>query len=141
MADLIYPGIVSCIALLIYYYTLFMSGMARGRFGVAAPSHDGPEEYQRYVRAHQNTLEHLVLFVPGLWLFAVAVGIVAFVARITGTYSNWGKVLVVPVGRLMYARGYYKEAAKRQVGLVISMLPIYVLILGSLAGFVYEAVS
>jgi hypothetical protein len=41
----------------------------------------------------------------------------------------------------MYARGYYKEATKRQAGLVISMLPIYVLILGSLAGFVYEAVS
>ena len=131
MADLIYPGIVSCIALLIYYYTLFMSGMARGRFGVTAPSHDGPEEYQRYVRAHQNTLEHLALFLPGLWLFAVAVDPI------------WASVIGIlwPIGRLMYARGYYKEATKRQAGLVISMLPIYVLILGSLAGFVYEAVS
>ena len=131
MAELIYPGIVSCIALLVYYYTLLMSGLARGRFDVAAPSHDGPEEDQRYVRAHQNTLEHLVLFLPGLWLFAVAVDPI------------WasGIGIIWPLGRLMYARGYYQEAAKRQVGLVISMLPIYVLILGSLAGFLYAAVS
>ena len=130
MAELIYPGIVSCIALLIYYYTLLMSGLARGRFDVAAPSHDGPEEYQRYVRTHQNTLEHLVLFLPGLWLFAIAVDPIR--ASIIG--------IIWPQGRLMYARGYYQEAAKRQIGLVISMLPIYVLILGSLAGFVFEAV-
>lgn len=131
MAELIYPGIVSCIALLIYYYTLLMSGLARGRFDVAAPSHDGPEEYQRYVRAHQNTLEHLVLFLPGLWLFVVAVDPI------------WASAIGImwPIGRLMYARGYYQEAAKRQVGLVISMLPIYVLILGSLAGFLYAAFS
>jgi glutathione S-transferase len=131
VAELIYPGIVSCIALLIYYYTLLMSGLARGRFDVAAPSHDGPEEYQRYVRAHQNTLEHLVLFLPGLWLFVVAVDPI------------WASAIGImwPIGRLMYARGYYQEAAKRQVGLVISMLPIYVLILGSLAGFLYAAFS
>ena len=130
MAELIYPGIVSCIALLIYYYTLLMSGLARGRFDVAAPSHDGPEEYQRNVRTHQNTLEHLVLFLPGMWLFAIAVDPI------------WASIIGIiwPLGRLMYARGYYQEAAKRQIGLVISMLPIYVLILGSLAGFVFEAV-
>ena len=31
-----------------------------------------PEDHVRYVRA-PDTLEHLVLFLPGLWLFAVAV--------------------------------------------------------------------
>ena len=73
MSEFTYPGIVTGLSLLVYYYTLYQSGMARGRFGVQAPSHDGPEDYQRYVRAHLNTLEHLVLFVPSLWLFALAV--------------------------------------------------------------------
>ena len=61
------------LALLAYYFTLLMAGLARGRFKIAPPAHTGPEEYERYVRAHQNTLEHLVLFLPGLWLFAVTV--------------------------------------------------------------------
>ena len=125
MNDLAYPGIVSALALLVYYYTLFKAGMARGRFNVAAPSHEGPEEYQRYVRAHLNTLEHLVLFLPGLWLFAFAVS------------PLWaaGMGIIWPIGRLMYARGYYENADRRRLGLYLSMPPIYIFVLGSLIGF------
>ena len=130
MGDYVYPGILSSIALLVYYFTLFKSGMARGRFKVAAPSHDGPEEYVRHVRAHQNTVEHLVLFLPGLWLFAVAVDPI------------WAAAIgaIWPVGRLMYALGYYKAPEKRSIGLYISMPPIYIFILGSLIGFVVKAI-
>ena len=129
MESFIYPGILSSLALLVYYYTLFKAGMARGRFNVEAPSHDGPEEYVRHVRAHQNTLEHLALFLPGLWLFAVAVDPI------------WaaGIGLLWPIGRLMYALGYYKEPEKRRLGLLISMPPIYIFVLGSLIGFVLKA--
>ncbi|MCY3641500.1 MAG: MAPEG family protein, partial [Gammaproteobacteria bacterium] len=111
------------------YFTLFKSGMARGRFKVAAPSHDGPEEYVRHVRAHQNTVEHLVMFLPGLWLFALAVDPI----WAAGIGAIW------PVGRLMYALGYYKAPEKRSIGLYISMPPIYIFILGSLIGFVVKA--
>lgn len=31
----------------------------------------GPPEYGQIVRVHQNTLEHLAVFLPNLWLFAV----------------------------------------------------------------------
>lgn len=130
MGDYVYPGILSSVALLVYYFTLFKSGMARGRFKVAAPSHDGPEEYVRHVRAHQNTVEHLVMFLPGLWLFAVAVDPI----WAAGIGAIW------PVGRLMYALGYYKAPEKRSIGLYISMPPIYIFILGSLIGFVLKAV-
>ncbi len=129
MGEYAFPGIVSSLALLVYYFTLFKAGMARVRFEVPAPSHEGPEEYQRYVRTHLNTLEHLVLFLPGLWLFAVAVD------------PLWaaGIGIIWPVGRLMYALGYYKEADKRRIGLYISMPPIYIFVLGSLVGFIYKA--
>jgi len=30
-----YVGLVSCLALLVYYFTLLRAGMARGKFGVA----------------------------------------------------------------------------------------------------------
>ncbi len=129
MGDYVYPGILSSVALLVYYFTLFKSGMARGRFKVAAPSHDGPEEYVRHVRAHQNTVEHLVMFLPGLWLFAWAVDPI----WAAGIGAIW------PVGRLMYALGYYKAPEKRSIGLYISMPPIYIFILGSLIGFVLKA--
>ncbi len=131
MIDMTYPGIVSALALLVYYYTLFKAGMARGRFNVPAPSHDGPEEYQRYVRAHLNTLEHLVLFLPGLWLFAFAVS------------PLWaaGLGIIWPVARLFYAHGYYQAADKRRWGLIASMPPIYIFVLGSLIGFIWKAVG
>ena len=128
MEDYVYPGILSCVALLVYYFTLFKAGMARGRFNVPAPSHEGPEEYIRHVRAHQNTLEHLVLFLPGLWLFSFAVSPV------------WAAAIgsVWPIGRLWYALGYYRAAEQRSLGLYLSMPPIYIFVLGSLVGFIYQ---
>lgn len=125
LEQLVYPGILSSVALLVYYFTLFKAGMARLRFDVPAPSHEGPEEYVRYVRAHQNTLEHLVLFLPGLWLFSLAVS------------PLWaaGIGLLWPVGRVWYALGYYRAADARRLGLYLSMPPIYIFVLGSLIGF------
>jgi glutathione S-transferase len=130
MEDYVWPGIVSCLALLAYYFTLFRSGMARVKFDVPAPSHDGSEDYLRHVRAHQNTLEHLVLFLPGLWLFAFAVS------------PLWaaGIGMLWPIGRVAYALGYYRSAAARLPGLYLSMPPIYVLVVGSLIGFVWQLI-
>ena len=129
MDNLAYPGIVSGLALLVYYFTLFKAGMARGKYNVAAPSHDGPEAYVRHVRAHQNTLEHLALFLPGLWLFSLAVS------------PLWAAAigLLWPIGRLGYALGYYKSADQRRMGLYISMPPIYIFVIGSLIGFALQA--
>ncbi len=128
MNETIFPGIVSCLGLLVYYFTLYQSGMARGKFDVQAPSHEGPQAYQCYVRAHQNTLEHLVLFLPGLWLFAFAVDHI-WAASIG---------LLWPVGRLLYALGYYKAPEKRTMGLLISMPPIYIFVVGALIAFVMD---
>jgi len=130
MGEYAWPGIVSALSLLVYYFTLFKSGMARSRFNVPAPAHEGPEEYVRHVRAHQNTLEHLVLFLPGLWLFSVAVS------------PLWaaGIGMLWPIGRLMYALGYYRSADARRMGLYISMPAIYVFVIGSLIGFVIQLI-
>jgi glutathione S-transferase len=128
MGDYVYPGILSSLALLVYYFTLFKAGMARGKYNIPAPSHEGPEEYVRRVRVHQNTMEHLVLFLPGLWLFSYAVDPI------------WaaGIGILWPVGRLWYAFAYYEAAEKRGPGLYLSMPPIYIFVIGSLIGFMLE---
>ena len=131
MGDFVYPGIVSSLALLVYYFTLLRAGLARVRFKIEAPSHSGPPEYERFVRTQLNTLEHLALFLPGLWLFSFAVD------------PRWaaGIGMLWPVGRLWYAFAYPAAAEKRGPGLYMSMPPIYIFVLGSLIGFVIKAAS
>ena len=131
MNDFVYPGILSSIALLVYYFTLLRAGMARGKFDIKAPSHDGPEEYVRHVRVHHNTLEHLILFLPGLWLFSFAVDPV------------WATIIGIlwPIGRIRYALSYYKDAEKRGPGLYLSMPPIYIYVLGSFIAFLYKTIT
>ena len=128
MENFIYPSILSTLALLVYYLTLFNAGMARQKYKIPAPSHDGPEEYVRQVRVHQNTLEHLVIFLPSLWLFSFAVDPI------------WASIIGIlwPIGRLIYAYGYYQKAEKRVLGLYISLPPIYGFVLGSLIGFLIQ---
>lgn len=130
MNDFVYPGILSSIALLVYYFTLLRAGMARVKFDIKAPSHDGPEEYVRHVRVHHNTLEHLILFLPGLWLFSFAVDPV------------WATIIGIlwPIGRIRYALSYYKDAEKRGPGLYLSMPPIYIYVLGSFIAFLYKII-
>ncbi len=127
----VYVVIVSALALLVYYFTLLTAGLARGRFKIVVPSHSGPPEYERYVRAHQNTLEHLVLFLPGLWLFAYVVS------------PLWaaGIGIIWPFMRLLYALGYHKAVEKRLLPLYISMPPIYIFVLGSLIGGIVRLVN
>lgn len=116
--------LVSGLALLTYYFTLLIAGLARVRFKIPAPSHEGPEDYVRRVRAHQNTLEHLVLFLPGMWLFALTVSPV------------WAAAIgaIWPPARLAYAIGYHRAADKRRIGIYVSMPPIYIFVLGTIIG-------
>lgn len=130
MDPYIYVAIVSALALLAYYFTLLMAGLARGRFQIVPPSHSGPPEYERYVRAHQNTLEHLVLFLPGLWLFAYVVS--PYWAAAIG--------LIWPFMRVGYALGYHRAPEKRLLWLYASMPPIYIFVLGTLIGGIVQLV-
>jgi uncharacterized MAPEG superfamily protein len=119
-----YVAVVILLALLQYVVFGALVGRARGRYGVKAPAVTGHEIFERYFRAHYNTLELLVAFVPAIWLF--------------GTYASpsWaaGLGLVYLVGRVLYLRGYVADPAKREIGFGLSVLPIIVLIVGALWG-------
>jgi uncharacterized MAPEG superfamily protein len=119
-----YVAVVILLALLQYVVFGALVGRARGRYGVKAPAVTGHEIFERYFRAHYNTLELLVAFVPAIWLF--------------GTYvsPSWaaGLGVVYLVGRVLYLRGYVADPAKREIGFGLSVLPIVVLIVGALWG-------
>lgn len=117
-------AVVIVLALLEYVVFAMLVGRARGLYGVKAPAISGHEIFERYFRVHQNTLELLVAFVPAVWLFGMYVD------------STWAALLglVYVVARILYLRGYVADPAKREVGFALSVLPVFVLLIGALWG-------
>ena len=123
-----YVDIVTALALLQFMVFGFKVAKARGRYGVAAPAVAGNQIFERYFRIQQNTLEQLIVFLPGLYLFshyysppvAAALGVVYL------------------IGREIYAMTYVKDPKKREAGYVLTVLPMTVLILGGLFGAIRQ---
>jgi glutathione S-transferase len=123
-----YVDIVTALAVLQFLTFGFKVAKARGRYGVKAPAVTGNEIFERHFRVQQNTLEQLVVFLPGLYLYSHYLG--PLVAAALG--------LVYLVGREVYAFTYVKDPAKREIGYALTMLPIAILILGGLIGAVRQ---
>ena len=119
-------AVVIVIAVLEYAAFGWLVGRARHRYGIKAPATTGNEVFERCFRAHQNTLETLIAFIPAISLFAIYV------------HPNWAAWigLVYVVGRLFYWRGYVADPSKRNPGFTLSVLPIVVLLVGALLGAV-----
>jgi glutathione S-transferase len=91
----------------------------------------GPEPFVYAVRVHLNTIEGLILFLPALWLFALTVS--DMYAAIAGVFY--------PIGRIVYALGYYKEPSKREVGFTIGLLSTLACLLGAGYGLVTTLIA
>ena len=121
-----FTTLVAVLTLLVYIWLAMRVGKARSKYGVAAPAVDGPPEFLCIFRAHMNTLEQMVVFLPALAMFALA----------------WGDQLaaaigiVWPIGRVLYALGYSKAPEKRGPGFGLSFLSTITLVLGALASAV-----
>jgi glutathione S-transferase len=121
-----YVDIVTALALLQFIVFGFKVGRARGRYGIKAPATSGNETFERYFRVQQNTLEQLVVFLPGLYLFSHYYS--PLVAAVIG--------VIYLAGREIYAMTYVKDPAKREIGYALTFLPTVVLVLGGLIGAV-----
>jgi uncharacterized MAPEG superfamily protein len=119
-----YLDIVTALALLQFIVFGFQVGGARGKYGVKAPATSGHAIFERHFRVQQNTLELLIAFIPGLYLF--------------GHYFDprWaaGLGVLFLIGRQVYAVTYVKDPQKRSAGFGLSFLPTLVLVLGGLIG-------
>jgi glutathione S-transferase len=124
MNNMFWVDIVTLLAVLQLVLFGVLVGRARGRYGIAAPATTGHPIFERYYRVQMNTLEVLVVFLPGLWLsakywppaYAAALG------------------LVYLVGRFIYLNAYVNEPKKRGLGFSLTMLPALVLVLAALVG-------
>ena len=106
-------------------------GAARGRYGIAAPATSGHEEFERRYRVHYNTLEQLIIFIPSIWIFGFYIGYV-WAAAIGAVYL---------VGRVIYARAYIQDPAARGPGMILSVLPCWVLLVGGATGAIWTLIQ
>mgnify|MGYP001240944539 CR=1 FL=1 len=114
------------VVLLQYFYFGLEVGRARARCGVAAPAVTGNEEFDRYFRVQQNTLEQVVMYVPAS--FACAYYADAMVAVICG--------VIFLIGRSMYFRAYVREPNSRTAGMIMTIAANLVLILATLVAII-----
>jgi len=117
-------AIIAALALIEYLVFGLMAGMARGKYKVEAPATSGHPIFERRLRVQTNTLEQLIVFLPGLVLFG------RYVSAPIGVIL--GAIFIL--GRIVYSIGYVADPAKRSVGFVLSYVPVVLLILGGLFG-------
>ncbi len=104
-----WTGLVTLLTLLVVFVLAYQVARARSKYKVSVPNIQGPEEFMRVFRTHANSVEFLVIFLPLLWITALATR--DEIAAIIGVF--W------PISRIIYALGYYQDAKKRLPGFVM----------------------
>src|SRR6202171_2262688 len=104
-----FTALVTCLAILFYFFTSSQVSKARAAFGIKAPAITGNPDFERVFRVQMNTLEWMPIFLPSLWLFAIYIS--DWLAALFG--------LVWIAGRILYLTGYSQAAEKRGPGFAI----------------------
>ena len=131
-----YVAIVTCLALLVYFWMVLGVGGARRKSGITAPAMIGDPHLERAVRVQANTLEWLPIFLPSLWLCHLfwqqedQTGIIV---------SAIGAMWIL--GRIVYALGYVREPSKRSLGFLIQFAASIVLLMGALGKAVMVVIA
>lgn len=126
MAAFPWTSLSTLLALAVYIGISMNVTRARSRYGVAAPAVAGQPDFERVYRVQVNTVEQIVIMLPALWLCAAWIG--DFYAAAGG--AVWS------LGRIVYARGYYAKAEKRELGFVLTAVPTVLMLLADLGAVV-----
>ena len=117
-------AIVTGLSILQAFYFSVCVGQARVAHGINAPLTSGNDEFERAFRVHANTIEQLVIFLPGIWMF--------------GYYVDWrisaGIGVLFIIGRFIYRSAYIGDPKGRTLGFATGALSMMVLVLGGLIG-------
>jgi len=125
-----FTALVTCLAILFYFFTSIQVSKARVAFGIKVPATSGNADFERVFRVQMNTPEWMPIFLPSLWLFAV---------YISDTGAA-GLGLVWIAGRALYMTGYAEAAAKRGRGFAIQAAAAILLWAGALGAIVWRIV-
>lgn len=120
----IHAALITVLNVLLLFLAMGLVGRARGRYKIMAPATTGHPDFDRAFRAHQNTLEQTVMFLPVLWLASMS------------SDPTWAAVLGYTwlAARLWYLFGYIGAAGKRGPGFVVATLAWLALVAMSLGG-------
>ncbi len=119
---MVWVSAVVLVAILQFVVLGMLVGMARGRFGIHAPATTGHPTFERLFRAHANSLEMLIAFVPGVWLYGWWV---------SQTWATALGILFI-VARILYTIQYVRDPKTREIGAGLSFIVVMVLIVGDL---------
>ena len=125
-----YTALVTCLAILLYFFTTIQVSKARARFGIKVPATSGHPDFERVFRVQMNTLEWLPIFLPVLWLFAIYIS--DAIAAALG--------LIWIAGRILYIIGYSKAAGKRGPGFAVQSSATFALWLGATGAILWHIV-
>ena len=125
-----FTALVTCLAVLFYFFTSVQVSKARTAFGIKVPATSGNPDFERVFRVQMNTLEWMPIFLPSLWLFAIYIS--DPIAAALG--------LVWIAGRILYMIGYAQAANKRSTGFGIQALAASILWVGALGAIVWRLV-
>ena len=121
-------AIVTVLAMLFYLYTGLRVGSARAKYKIDAPAITGDPNFERVYRVQVNTLEHIVMFIPALWLATIYFRQIGWLPAALG--------LVWIFGRILYMTGYIAAANKRSTGFLISGIALLALFVLDIWGIV-----
>jgi len=115
----VHAAIITLLNVLLIALASFFVGRARGKHGIQAPATSGHPDFDRAFRAHMNTIEQTVMFLPCLWI-----------ASLYGNaqYAAWLGFLWL-AARLWFLLGYLADAKKRSAGFTIASLANLALLL------------
>ncbi len=112
------------IALLVFFGLAANVGRARATWNVPAPASSGHPEFDKRYRVQMNTIEQLLLFIPASFMAVPVLGD-PITAALCLTWS---------IGRIVYARLYYADPAKRGPGFGLTLLPTMIMIIAAIYG-------
>ncbi len=121
-------ALVNILAIVLYFYMGVNVGRMRVKHNVKAPATTGATEFDRAFRVQMNTLEHLPVFLPLLWLAML------YFSWLPWAVPALGVVWII--GRALYMDGYMKDPEKRGLGFGVSALAEILLLVLALIGIV-----
>ena len=107
-----HAALITLLNVLLIATAMQLVGSARGKHQVKAPATTGHPDFERAFRAHQNTIEATVMFLPALWV-ATSFGDARIAAWLGFAWL---------VGRVWYLFAYISPGGKRGPGFMIAII-------------------
>lgn len=120
----LHAAVITLLTVLLLSIAMSLVSRARGKYKVPAPAVIGDPGFERTFRAHQNTLEQAVMFLPTLWVASL------FGNEAWAAWAGYAWVLA----RTWYLAAYIPEGGKRGAPFTLAMIAWVVLWLVALVG-------